>query len=564
LFQLGEPPRCGASTSAITPAVVTPMMVLGMDALGLGAHLWAIVVPLVIGLLVGFLLLEALQRARLRFTWVLLGAPLAYLLWFADWQLGLVLAVATGTALWLGAHGHAEALQHGGEEAAAVLDSHGPLRWALSRFGGRRARQRRLRGERLAIGAARRSGVCRVPFGLSHGVHALVIGATGSGKTVTQAAIVEAYVLANFGAIVIDPKGDRDLHSVARRSAQRAGSRFLEWTPSGPTVYNPLARGGPTEIADKAFFAAHRWSEAHYELATQRLLGQALATMKAAGIWPPTLSTLVAHMDPERLDAVATKAGGKSAERVSSYVDGLSGHAKADLGGGRDRLAVLAEGELGRWLDPEQDGGEVLDLGGSLRRGEVLYFHLDADRYPAAAKLLASALLIDLVGLSAERQGGSCGGLLVIDEFAALAAEQVSRLFARARSAGLSLLLGTQSLADLRGVRPDDPSDTLTERVLSNVEFTVAHRIGDPDSAERLARLAGTRPAWSTTQRISGDAKLIGRGEGTRTREREFVVLPDQFKRLRTGEAVVIDPKAKRPGEIVKIWAPHSGLGGSQ
>ena len=71
-----------------------------------------------------------------------------------------------------------------------------------------------IEGRALAIGTTRRGGVCRVPFG-AHGVHALVIGATGSGKTVTQAAVVEAYVLANLGAIVIDPKGDRDLLSIA-------------------------------------------------------------------------------------------------------------------------------------------------------------------------------------------------------------------------------------------------------------------------------------------------------------------------------------------------------------
>ena len=65
---------------------------------------------------------------------------------------------------------------------------------------------------------------------------------------------------------------------------------------------------------------------------------------------------------------------------------------------------------------------------------------------------------------------------MLIDEFAAIAAEQVSRLFARARSAGLSILLGTQSLADLRGARLGDATDTLTEQVLSNIEFAVVHR----------------------------------------------------------------------------------------
>jgi type IV secretory pathway TraG/TraD family ATPase VirD4 len=120
-------------------------------------------------------------------------------------------------------------------------------------------------------------------------------------------------------------------------------------------------------------------------------------------------------------------------------------------------------------------------------------------------------------------------------------------------------LLGAQSLADLRCARPDDSSDTLTEQVLSNIEFAVIHRIGDPDSAERLARLAGTAPAWSTTQRVSGNGTMIGQGEGTRTREREFLVGPDEFKRLRTGEAVVIDPKAKRPAQVVRVWPPRAG-----
>ncbi|HWW66895.1 MAG TPA: hypothetical protein VNY83_02835 [Solirubrobacterales bacterium] len=91
-------------------------------------------------------------------------------------------------------------------------------------------------------------------------------------------------------------------------------------------------------------------------MATQRLLLQALGTMRAADLWPPTLSTLVAHMQPERLGA-------------------------------------LADGELGPWLDPSLGEGEALDLQSSLRRGEVLYFHLDADRYPAASKLLAAARL---------------------------------------------------------------------------------------------------------------------------------------------------------------------------
>jgi hypothetical protein len=285
--------------------------------------------------------------------------------------------------------------------------------------------------------------------------------------------------------------------------------------------------------------------------------------MRAADLWPLSLSQIVHHMDPDRLDGLACEVGGELAERVHSYVDGLSARGRADLSGGRDRLAVLAEGELGSRLDPALGDGEQIDLAGSLREGAVVYFHLDADRYPAASKLLAAALVIDLVTLAADMQRAEYGGIVALDEFAALAADQVSRLFGRARSAGLSILLGTQSLADLRAARPEE-GDTLTEQVLTNVAYLVVHREADPDSAEKLAKVAGTRPSWSVTEKVGAGSEgwLSGR-EGTRTRARVFVVLPDLFTRLGTGEAVLIRPNMKPPGEVVRVLAPvEDGDGG--
>jgi hypothetical protein len=526
------------------------------------AMLGTVSLAVVVGAALGGAVLYALRRRGLRWSWALLGLPLTWCLWWVDWTVGLACLAATAAAAGLGAYTHHEAAQHGGEEGRRMAESVGPLRWIWGRRSARRALATRVKDGSLAIGSDRRGGVCRVPFGIDQGVHGLIVGATGAGKTVTQAAIAVAHVLAGHPVISVDPKGDRFLRRVLEAAARLKGVRFRAWSPSGTTTYNPLARGNPTEIADKAL-AGHRWSEPHYELATHRLLLHVLPTLKEAGMWPPTLSQLAAHMNPDTLDELAGKKPGPNKERVSAYVDSLDQRGRSDLGGGRDRLAVLADSELGPRLDPNLGGGEgeEIDLAAAMADGEVLYFHLDSDRYPAASKLLAAALVIDLIGLTADLQDGQMRGLLMIDEFAALAADQVSRLFARARSAGLSLLLGAQSLADLRAARPDDASDTLTEQVLGNVGFLVVHRIADPDSAERIARVAGTTPAWTITQRTSGTAMPLQTGEGTRTREREFVVLPDQFKRLGVGEAVVINPGARRPAQVVRIWPPSLGQG---
>ena len=99
--------------------------------------------------------------------------------------------------------------------------------------------------------------------------------------------------------------------------------------------------------------------------------------------------------------------------------------------------------------------------------------------------MLAAAIVQDLltVAAPARRPGAE---LVAIDEFSAIAAERVARLFGRARAAGFSLLLGTQELADLRR-----RAAALLEQVIGNVEAVIAHRQNVPASAELVARIAG-------------------------------------------------------------------------
>ncbi len=518
-----------------------------------GAALGEALVPFMAGLVFGCALLVYLRHRRLRWTWGLCLVPFAYGSWLVSWRVGLLLAVGGATTIAGGVRLHMEAIGRGGEEARAAR---AVLRSLIAERG---IRHRRRKGTTLAIGRTRRGSVCRVPIGrIGEGRHVLTVGSTGGGKTVSQAAIVAAHIDAGMAAIVIDPKGDRRLRATLRASAAATGVRFCEWSPSGTAIYNPIATGNPDEIADKAL-AAHEWSEPHYEMATRRLLGLTLATMRAVGHWPPTLSGLVDHSHPDRLDALADQAGGEIAERVRAYVDGLDGGARSDLRGGRDRLAILAEGELGRRLDPALGEGEEIDLARALDQDEVVYFRVDADRYPLAARLLAAALITDLASLAAGRQADPTAAVVLIDEFGSLASAQVSRLLARCRGAGVSLILGTQSLADLRAVGPGD--DTLTEQVITNVGYTIAHRIADPDSAERLARMAGTEPDWTRTEQLAPGVFSSSVGASTRTRERDFVVGPDAFKRLAQGRAVVINPTATPPAEIVHIWPPHETAG---
>ncbi len=81
-----------------------------------------------------------------------------------------------------------------------------------------------------------------------------------------------------------------------------AGRAFIEWTPDGPSVYNPLARGSETEIADKALAGEH-FTEPHYLRQAQRYLGHVVRALRRADL-EVSLQLIVQHMDPARLESL--------------------------------------------------------------------------------------------------------------------------------------------------------------------------------------------------------------------------------------------------------------------
>jgi intracellular multiplication protein IcmO len=146
--------------------------------------------------------------------------------------------------------------------------------------------------------------------------------------------------------------------------------------------------------------------------------------------------------------------------------------------------------------------------------------------------------------------------LVAVDEFSGLAGDQIAGLFQRARSAGISLLVATQELADLR--RVDDGFD---QQVVGNVEYLLAGRQNNPDSAETVAAIAGTEEVWVHTFQTEDRLKTKGgrpfpreSGIGTKHRGREFQVSPDEVKRLGVGQMVLVEKNPHRM-EVVDVMS---------
>ncbi len=85
--------------------------------------------------------------------------------------------------------------------------------------------------------------------------------------------------------------------------------------------------------------------------------------------------------------------------------------------------------------------------------------------------------------------------------------------------------------------------------MLGNLTSVVAHRQAVPESAELIARLAGSRGAWRTS--VSSD------GRSTRTRVSEHLISPEEVMSLPRGHAAVIRLSSPRSASIARMHSPE-------
>jgi hypothetical protein len=512
-------------------------------------------VEALLGYALGLIAARVLRSCRLHWTWALAPMPLLAFIYPDLGAVAFTGACALVGAARSGRRLHALDVRTGGDLGAMADDRRTPVD-VLRRAGAAAlARWERSRGVapgyhrgRLMIGRDSRGRAVTVPFGAgSGGRHAMVVGATGSGKTVTQTSLAVSEIQRGCGAVVIDPKGDAGMFSAIRRAADEHGRRFVLWTPTGGSVYNPFGRGTDTEIADKAL-AGERFTEPHYLRQAQRYLGHVVRGLRASGA-QVSLRALVEHLDPDRLEVLSRTLPPARAGSTQDYLDSLTVRQRADLAGVRDRLAILSESDVGAWLDPAAGEGPGFDLLEEIVSRSVVYFSLEADSRPLLASMLAAAIVQDLQSAVAALQARPVASVVVIDEFSAIATEQVVRLFGRARSAGFSLLLATQEISDLR----IPGREALLEQVMGNLSLLIAHRQVVPASAELIASVAGSRGAWRVSHRSDGTT--------TSTRTREAVLDGDEVMALARGWAAVITPGGRERARVARIIPPQARAG---
>lgn len=494
---------------------------------------------------------------RLRWTWALSPAAVGGVLLWAGFVDSWSVALAVGglcTARWAFVL-ERRAEEAGGDQRRAAKEIVGPSDVLARRRSLKLLRDGDLVGDgRYLLGYGLKSRPVSLRFGGHSGRHGLLLGASGSGKSNALLWCLARHIEMGFGAIVIDMKGDQLLAQRLRHQAKAAKAPFYEWTLDGGDHWNPLGHGSRSELKDK-LIGGEEFTERHYQAMYERYLLNLFRALEDKHE-QRELRTVIRLLDPAELAMFIRELDdAQAAEEISAYLQRLTGDQAKDMRGLADRLALLVEGGHGDLLTPSEDGDDI-DLLDAIQTGAVVVFSLNSSSQGATAKLIGNMVIQDLKAAcgTIEAQGGpGRHGVVAVDEFSGLDGDQVAGLFQRARSAGLSLMLATQELADLRRV-----AEGFDEQIVGNVEWILAGRQNNPTSAETVAGLAGTEEVWVHTFQTD-DVALRSRapfaresGMGTKHRGREFLISPDEIKALPVGRMLLVE-KNPHHAEVVDV-----------
>jgi hypothetical protein len=367
-------------------------------------------------------------------------------------------------------------------------------------------------------------------------MHALVLGATGAGKTNTLMVILESAIRRGKPVIFVDGKGDPGLVADLEKLALKYDRPFQAFSYGGKLHYNPLKHGNETELKDK-LIAAEEWTEAYYKRAAERYLQLVFRVIKLRNV-PPDLvnvqklletKTLLKWVKKIRLDK-------EEEEEIKDYVNGLDAGHKSAIDGLKDRLALMTESNVGPLF---KDDGKALDLLEAVLDKRVVIMSLSGLSYSSFTPALGAMIVEDLKSVAAAitERGRDDHIYVVLDEFNLFAGEQVVNMINKSRSAGFCCLIATQELADLAIAGGDE----LVDQVIGNTNVKIVHRQDVPDSAEYMAGVVGTHIVYRKS--LNTEETIIGKrptGVGNVSDEEVYVVHPNTLKTLGRGQAVVI------------------------
>ncbi|HSW69146.1 MAG TPA: type IV secretion system DNA-binding domain-containing protein [Gammaproteobacteria bacterium] len=353
----------------------------------------------------------------------------------------------------------------------------------------------------------------------------LVLGTTGSGKTITLRRFYQRAILKGYPLIIVDGKPDPANIEWLMKLAEKHNQKFFGFNCGNYLPYDPLSNGGHTELKDKIISLKDEWSSDHYRSIAEDYLQATFEVLLRSGK-SFDLKRVVECLNYDELIILAREVDD---DRLMRRVKSLEQYDREDITGLQAHLNILIHSELGKYFDKNADTFTLLDV---IEQDAVVYFALPALRFPSFSKVLGKLVINDLKAVIDRDHKKRI--FTVFDEFSVFAGEQVLNLVNMGRGKGVHAVFGTQGLADL-----DRVDVAFKSQMLNCVNTLICHRLNDQQSAETVASWVGTTENFTVTAQLN--SKEANSGMGSVRVNKEFIVHPDAIKqKLLTGEVFYI------------------------
>ncbi len=374
--------------------------------------------------------------------------------------------------------------------------------------------------------------------------HIFVSGTTGAGKTVLLSNFILHSIEKGIGLLLVDGKGDTgqgSMYEITKAFCERHNRPLYVINMNEPTKsakYNPLKNATET-VAKDMLINMTEWSEPHYKTNTERYIQRVVKLMNIAEI-PLSFKSIIQNMSADNFESLSAVLQKNSLITKENHIENLdlikaSGKITEQASA---RFATIAESEMGEIFD--ENG---IDIYSALKTGAVILFILNPLIYPETSQALGRLILIDSKKAVSQLFNSNHRSFFVFDEINVYASSVLIDLINKSRSAGVTCVCATQSLADLESA----VGEAFKHQIIENCNNYVIMRQNSFRSAEEWSKTLGTHEKMQLTYQLNQREET---GMGTAKRVREFIVHPDEIKSFKKGEGVFL---SRDDGKCEKI-----------
>ena len=336
--------------------------------------------------------------------------------------------------------------------------------------------------------------------------HVFIAGTTGAGKTVLLSNFIKRAIEQNYGALIVDGKGDTGKDSIlqiTRDMCKTADKRLYVIDMNNPNTsdkYNPFVNGNETVIKDMLINMSD-WSEEHYKINAERYI-QRLIKLLYLAEEELSFNKIIHYINSENLQELSTdlvKANKIKKEEHLSNIELIKSSSKI-ASDAAARFATIAESQVGQLFD--KNG---IDITTAIKEKAIILFILNPLLYPETSRIMGRLTLIDSKKAVSNLFGTEDRKFFIFDEINVYASKVLLDLINKSRSAGVTCFCASQSLSDLESA----VGESFKHQIIENCNNYFIMRQNSFKSAEECAKLIGTSEKMKMTYQLS-DAEGTG------------------------------------------------------